>query len=253
MHCCFLKGKRIFMRRLLKITTIKRRKPKIQRRVGKKVKTNMKKTISKNIWCLVLVAGIALVITSCRKEQNADFKLNELQVKTNTGDAVEIPVVSPCSNPIPDSLQPPAGNRLLLQTYARGVQIYQVKRSATDPTVFLWVNIAPSATLYARPDFTNEVAIHYAGPTWEFTKGPYKGTKVVATKLRSSIQDVTAIPWLLLKAVDSLSSPGNKVTYIQRLCTAGGLAPAKPADEAHLGQLDSIPYTASYIFYASKN
>jgi type IX secretion system PorP/SprF family membrane protein len=46
-----------------------------------------------------------------------------------------------------------------------------------------------------------------------------------------------------------IGSTNNKVTYIQRLLTAGGLAPAEGADEAHLGRLDSIPYTARYLFY----
>jgi len=202
----------------------------------------------------MLIASFALVMASCQKEQNAGFKssVSDAQFKTSLRDANEIIAVF-CADTIPDSLQVPAGNRLVLQAYARGVQIYQVKRSVTDPTVFSWVNIAPSATLYTRPDFTNPVAIHYAGPTWEFTKGPYKGEKVVATKLRSVTPDVTAIPWLLLRAIDSLSSPNNKVTYIQRICTTGGLPPATGADEEHLGKLDSIPYTASYLFYAAKD
>ncbi len=212
----------------------------------------MKKTITKNICGLMLIASFALVMTSCQKEQNANFKtsLSDVQIKTNLSDANAMTAFSTCTGTIPDSLQVPEGNRLVLQTYAKGVQIYQVKRSVTDPNVFLWVNIAPSATLFARPDFTNKVAIHYAGPTWEFTKGPYKGEKVVATKLQAVTEDVTAIPWLLLRAVDSLSSANNKVTYIQRLCTSGGLAPTTVADEEHLGTLDSIPYTASYLFYA---
>jgi len=46
---------------------------------------------------------------------------------------------------------------------------------------------------------------------------------------------------LLLEAVDSLSSAHNKITYIQRLFIAGGLAPTTGADEAHLRKLDSIP------------
>jgi hypothetical protein len=213
----------------------------------------MEKTIIKNIRGLILITGVALAIVSCRKEQNTGFKTSpgDAQVTTNLKDANAIPVV--CAGTIPDSLQVPAGNRFVLQAYAKGVQIYQVRRSATDPTVFLWVNIAPSATLYARPDFTNQVAIHYAGPTWEFTKGAYKGEKVVGTKLKGFTSDVTAIPWLLLKAVDSLSSAGNKVTYIQRICTAGGLPPATIPVEEQLGKLDSIPYTASYLFYEAKN
>ena len=204
----------------------------------------MEKTISKNFSGLMLIATFALVITSCQKEQNAGLK-------GSLSDANATTAISTCA-PIPDSLQVPEGNRFVLQTFARGVQIYQVKRSATDPNVFLWVNIAPLATLYTKPDFVNPVIKHFAGPSWEFIKGPEKGERVVATKVQGITPDVTAIQWLLLKAVDSLSTPDNKITFIQRICTEGGLAPTTGADEAHLGQLDSIPYRASYLFYVKE-
>jgi Protein of unknown function (DUF3455) len=201
----------------------------------------MKQTMSRIVSGLMLTTVFAIVVTSCQKEQNSNSQ-------AGLSDANAKPVISTCS-PIPDTLRVPEGNKFLLQTFARGVQIYEVKRSATDPTVFSWVNIAPLATLYANPNFTNEVIHHFAGPTWEFIKGSSKGERVVGTKLSGISQDPTAVQWLLLKAVDSLSTPGNKITFIQRICTAGGLAPATGADEAHLGRLDSIPYTASYLFY----
>lgn len=206
----------------------------------------MNKTISKNISGLVVIASFAFVMTSCQKENNSS--LNEVQAAASARGEHGIPFLSTCA-PIPDSLQVPEGNKLVLQTFARGVQIYQVKQSATDPNSFSWVNIAPSATLYAKPGFIDPLINHFAGPSWEFIKGPEKGEKVVARKLQGVTRDATAIQWLLLQAVDSLSTPGNKVTFVQRICTAGGLAPTTGADAAHLNQLDSIPYTASYLFY----
>ncbi len=196
----------------------------------------------------MLIASFALVMTSCQKEQNAGFKTSSDAQSNINSNPNAIPEPSLCS-PIPDILNVQEGNRFFLQTFARGVQIYEVKRSATDPNVFSWVNIAPFATLYAKPDFKDPLINHFAGPTWEFIKGPDKGERVVARKLQGVTQDLTAIQWLLLQAVDSLSTPGNKVTFVQRICTHGGLAPTTIADEAHLGQLDSIPYTASYLFY----
>ena len=127
-----------------------------------------------------------------------------------------------------------------------------MQRSTTDSNIFKWVFIAPSATLYANADFTNQVGTHYVGPTWEFTKGFNKGEKTVAKKLKDTTMDATAIPWLLLQTDKSLSSVNNKVTYVQRVCTEGGLAPVTGADEEHLRQYDSIPYTATYLFYAAK-
>jgi hypothetical protein len=207
----------------------------------------MKKTVSKNFYCFVLISFV-LVMTSCQKEQNAGLKSSNDVQGQRSSHAIGKPGVLLCS-PIPDSLNVPEGNKLLMQTFARGVQIYEVKRSTTNPNVFSWVNIAPFATLYAKPEFVDPVINHFTGPSWEFIKGPHRGERVVGTKLQGVTRDPTAIQWLLLKAVDSLSSPDNKVTFVQRICTHGGIAPTTIADEAHLGQLDSIPYTASYLLY----
>lgn len=209
----------------------------------------MKKTISKIIGGFMLTATFAILITSCQKEQGVRFKSSDAaQNQTNSGGLNENPEFSTCA-PIPEILNVEEGNKLVLQTFAKGVQIYEVQRSATDPTSFSWVNIAPLATLYTRPDFVNPVINHFAGPSWEFIKGPEKGEKVVAAKVQGVTLDQSAIQWLLLKAVNDRSTPDNKITFIQRICTQGGLAPTSIADEAHLGQRDSIPYTASYLFY----
>jgi len=203
----------------------------------------MKRTIRRNVYGFMLIANLALVITSCQKENNTPLRASDDGLSGNSH-AVVIPEI--CSA-IPDSLQPPTGNRLFLQTFARGVQIYEVQRSATDPNTLVWVNIAPKATLYTKPSFVDPIIDHFAGPSWQFIKGPFKGEKVVAKKVKGSTQDPTAIQWLLLQAVDDLSTPGNPVSFVQRICTHEGLAPA--AAPTQLGQLDSIPYTASYLFY----
>jgi uncharacterized protein DUF3455 len=187
--------------------------------------------------------SLSLIVASCTKyDSNSETKNSLFNEAT-----VNAAAVSTSCGSIPDDLNPTAGNKLTLQAYATGVQIYQVQRSAADPNVFVWVNIAPSAELFAKSDYSNQIGVHYAGPTWEFSKGQFKNEKVVATKIKSVLVDQTAIPWLLLKAVDSLSSPGNKITYIQRICTAGGAAPLTPPVD--LGEKDSIAYTATYLFY----
>ena len=203
----------------------------------------MKKTIQKNIGSLVWMASLALVITSCQKENSAPLPATS-DAFTRSAHATTPPEL--CS-PIPDSLRVPEGNRFFLQTFARGVQIYEVQRSATNPNTLVWVNIAPLAELYAKPDFVDRIIHHFAGPSWQFIKGPFKDEKVVAKKVKGSTQDSTAIQWLLLKADETLSTPGNPVSFVQRICTHGGLAPTIAPTQ--LGQLDSIPYTASYLFY----
>ena len=202
----------------------------------------MKETIKNNVCGLLIIAGFALVITSCQKEKNDTSNTSNYSGNVNAN--VAIPET--CSA-IPDSLQPPAGNRFFLQTFAKGVQIYEVQRSAADPSTLVWVNIAPLAELYAKPNFVDHLIHHFAGPSWQFIKGQFKDEKVVAKKVKGFTQDPTAIQWLLLQAVDDLSTPHNPVSFIQRICTHGGLAPTTPPTQ--VGQLDSIPYTASYLFY----
>lgn len=207
----------------------------------------MKKAIRKAIHGSIFVTMVSLVILSCTKEERENSEVPNTTFAKATN-ANSVLAYSSCGA-IPGDLKVPQGNKLVMQTYASGVQIYQVRRTVADPNVFAWVNIAPSATVYAKPDFTLPVAIHYGGPSWEFTKGPFKDEKVVGTKLKGITVDATAVQWLLLKAVDSLSSPQNKITYIQRLCTTGGLPPSTVPAESNLGTLDSIPYTANYLFY----
>lgn len=207
----------------------------------------MKKVIAKTIRGLVLLMTTSLAIAGCTKDANKNSVSNILSngIASNAGHEL---VSSRCGT-IPDDLQVPKGNKLALQTYASGVQIYQVRRNALDPNIYEWVNVAPSATLYTNPDFKNSVALHYKGPTWHFIKGVFNGNKVVASKWKGVAVVQTAIPWLILKVVDSMSSPGNKITYIQRVCTTAGLAPSTPATASNLGTTDSIPYTANYLFY----
>jgi hypothetical protein len=203
----------------------------------------MKRTIRKNVYGLVLMASFVLALASCQKENSAAFtKSNDV-----LGSKAHANAIPELCSPIPDSLRVPDGNRFFLQTFARGVQIYEVQHSQTDPNTLVWVNIAPLATLYLKPNFVDPVIHHFAGPSWQFLKGPFKDEKVVAKKVKGVTQDANSIQWLLLQTIDDLSTPGNPVSFVQRICTHGGLAPTTAPTQ--LGQLDSIPYTASYLFY----
>jgi Protein of unknown function (DUF3455) len=134
-------------------------------------------------------------------------------------------------------LRVPAGNKVAFHVYAEGVQIYRWNGTS-------WVFVAPDAVLFADAGEDGAVGIHYAGPTWQSNSG----SKVVGTVLQRCTPDPGAIPWLLLKAVSS-EGPGifHRVTYIQRVNTVGGLAPAEPGDFP--GDVEKVPYTAEYFFY----
>src|SRR5258706_791418 len=149
---------------------------------------------------------------------------------------------------VPAELQPLGDNKVEFHAYAIGAQIYVCMPSATDPTIFSWVFKAPEAVLYDADG--DVVGIHYAGPTWETESG----SKVVAQRIAGVTVDPTAIPWLLLVKTTA-EGPGvlARTTYVQRVNTAGGLAPASGADAAHAGQEVRVPYTAEYFFYRKAN
>jgi hypothetical protein len=139
------------------------------------------------------------------------------------------PDLGDCQN-----LQPPAGSKVAFEAYAEGAQIYRWNGTA-------WSFVAPDAVLYSG---NGVVGIHYGGPTWESNSG----SKVVAAVVERCTPDPDAIPWLLLEAV-STEGPGifHRVTYIQRVYTEGGLAPADPGD--FVGEEVEVPYSATYFFY----
>jgi len=145
---------------------------------------------------------------------------------------------------VPENLQVPAGNEATFRARAAGVQIYVCNPSAADPTQFAWSFKAPEAKLLGARG--RVVGVHYAGPTWESER-----SKVVGAMLQSAPSpDPDAIPWLLLQA-KSTTGPGvfDRVTFVQRLRTGGGKAPATGCDAASVGRELRVPYTAEYVFY----
>jgi hypothetical protein len=129
------------------------------------------------------------------------------------------------------------GHKVIAHAYATGVQIYRWTGSA-------WAFVGPEAVLYVDDDENGQIGIHYAGPTWESESG----SKVVAAVVDRATPDPDSIPWLLLEATHS-EGPGifHDVTYIQRVSTEGGKAPADAGD--FVDQVAEIPYTAEYYFY----
>lgn len=140
-----------------------------------------------------------------------------------------------------EALAVPAGHTVAFRTFAAGVQIYRC-----DPTTLRWTFVAPYAQLYANARHDAVVGVHFGGPTWVTASG----STVVGRAIAASIVDPTAIPWLLLEAIES-EGPGvlASTTYVQRVHTAGGLPPARVGDP---GEIALVPYTAEYFFYRAR-
>jgi len=143
-------------------------------------------------------------------------------------------------SPLCDRLQV-QGGRVAFHVYALGVQVYRWNGAS-------WVFVAPAARLFADAEYHAEVGTHYAGPTWESNSGG----KVIASRVDSCAPDPTAIAWLLLQKVSS-EGPGifDRVTFIQRVNTAGGLPPSGPGP--FVGAEEEVPYTAEYYFYSDQH
>lgn len=148
---------------------------------------------------------------------------------------------------IPDILQVPSGNVLLLRAYGRGVQIY----TCPDTT-----HAKPHAILLEGDrDEGDLVAIHFAGPSWQATKD---GSIVIGDPTSPNFKsyqpdpDGDSVPWLLLPVKQTQGSGlFSKVTFIQRLYTDGGKAPAGSCDQQQAGTEILVEYSAQYLFYVA--
>jgi hypothetical protein len=146
---------------------------------------------------------------------------------------------------VPDKLKPGANESLAMIALARGVQIYECSARKDSAGAYEWAFVAPEADLFdvhgAR------IGHHYAGPHWELPDG----SKVLGTvKERADAPAVGAIPWLLLTAKsDGQQGSLSAVTSVQRLNTAGGVAPDAGCSEATAGTRARVNYTADYYFF----
>jgi hypothetical protein len=159
---------------------------------------------------------------------------------------------------VPPALKPPPGNEKMLESHARGFQVYVSVADPASPTHFSWQLKGPSAALFDEDESHGGqlLALHRAGPagstepTWENVRD---SSQVVGAKLLGVTVDPTAIPWLLLRASRSDGAFGqfNKVTYIQRIRTVGGLAPTDLPTAAGIER--GVSYRAVYVFFKEGN
>jgi hypothetical protein len=141
---------------------------------------------------------------------------------------------------IPAAIQVPAGAKLAHKFHATGAQVY-----ACAAAPFAWTLKRPDAILV---DGTGAKAgSHGAGPTWTAKDG----SAVVGQKVaQADAPTPGAVPWLLLRAT-STSGTGvfAAVTYVQRVNTRGGKAPATGCDAKTVGNEARVDYSADYLFF----
>jgi hypothetical protein len=162
---------------------------------------------------------------------------------------------------VPVDVQVPAGNRAFLVGHATGTQNYVCVPSGAT---FAFVLFTPEATLFN--DHFKQLTTHFFSPnpfengtvraTWQHSRD----TSTVWGKVTGSSTDpnfVTpgAIAWLRVEQTGRQEGPSGGdtlavTTFIQRLNTEGGSAPATGCSQlADVGKKVFVPYTADYFFY----
>jgi len=185
--------------------------------------------------------------------------------------------------PTPASITPPPGNTAYLLGNATGTQGYVCLPTSPGATTASWtVNSSrPQATLFFTVfgNFSQQILTHFlspdanpnqfapsplpfGSPTWQssFDSSVIWGNKLTSITAGTdpSCPNSGAIPCLLLQVIGAQDGPSypfgvlTKATYVQRLNTSGGSAPATGcAVSSNVGSQVLVPYTADYYFYSA--
>jgi Protein of unknown function (DUF3455) len=210
---------------------------------------------------------------NCNAPENQTGRLILLIACATTlavGFMVSLPQLAYAQNvtppPVPANIQVPPGNTAFLEGHAVGTQNYICLPSVTSASGFAYVLFTPQATLFKDND--KQVTTHFFSPnpveggtiraTWQHSRDTSKVWGQALPGNSSSDPNFVApgaIPWLLLTEVGAQEGPKGgdtltDTTFIQRLNTAGGVAPSTGcASLADVGNQAFVPYTADYIFY----
>ena len=146
---------------------------------------------------------------------------------------------------LPDAVKGPAGNKVALETVGVGQITYECRDKKDAAGQYEWVFVGPDAALNDR---SGKRIGKYFGPpaTWE----SMDGSKLTATQVAVAPAGAGNIPSQLVKANPAMGAGAmTGVTYIQRVATKGGVAPAMACDAGSKGKKEIVNYQADYIFY----
>ena len=145
---------------------------------------------------------------------------------------------------LPEPVRVPAGHVETMESVGVGEITYECREKKDMAGAFEWVFVAPVAVLN---DMQNKpVGKYYAGPTWEANDG----SKVTGKQVAIAPASPGNIPLQLVKAEPAMGKGAmTGVSYIQRLETKGGVAPAASCDMATKGAKQQVKYQSKYVFY----
>jgi hypothetical protein len=168
---------------------------------------------------------------------------------------------------VPPGLDVEVGNKPFLVGHAFGTQNYICLPSGAG---FAYSLFTPEATLF--DDGAEQIITHFFSPnpdpsdngtiraTWEDSRDSSRFFgAVVQASTDSRFVARGAIAWVLLSRAGVQAGPTGgdrltKTTFVQRVNTAGGVAPSTGcASAADVGRKAFVPYTADYVFYKGKD
>lgn len=146
---------------------------------------------------------------------------------------------------LPAAVQVPAGNKVAMETVGIGEITYQCNPKKDMADQFEWSFVGPDARLNERSG--KQVGKYYGPPaTWE----SMDGSKLTGAQVAVAPNGTGNIPHQLVKGNPAMGNGAmTGVTYIQRVSTQGGLAPATACAAGNAGAKQIVKYQADYIFY----
>ena len=146
---------------------------------------------------------------------------------------------------LPDAVKVPAGHIVAMETVGTGDITYECRAKQAMAGEYEWVFVGPDAKLMDRKGM--QIGRYYGPPaTWENKDG----SKVTGAQVAVAPATMGDIPMQLVKANPAMGMGAMQhVSYIQRVATKGGVAPAMACGAASLGQKQVVKYQADYIFW----
>jgi hypothetical protein len=176
--------------------------------------------------------------------------------------AVSAHAAGATADSVPANLRVPDGNNMMFSAHAVGTQNYVCLPGKTGG--FAWTLYGPDAVLHAEKS-GEAIGVHIlspdasgaAHPSWQGLDGSRAQATATANSSEKPFVADGAVPWLLLKVSGTTPPHGKRATYpfatatyVQRIHTTGGIAPAAGCAVAgDVGAKALMPYEADYVFY----
>jgi hypothetical protein len=127
---------------------------------------------------------------------------------------------------------------------ASGTNLFQCRQRVEDPNAYSWFFVAPDLTLF---EGSRTAGSHNAASRFDSVSDR---TSVFTLLGATQPGGVDNMPWAKLRAVPAgESGMFAGVTTIQRVNTAGGVAPAEGCNAASAGVETRVNFSADFYFY----